>query len=47
MLRNVIVVVALALGLYCIGVVVSADSERLHISLGAPGLFAGRALAGE
>jgi hypothetical protein len=46
MLRNCIVVAALAIGLYCIGVIISADSER-HISLGAPTFFASRALAGE
>ena len=47
MLRNCIVVAALVVGLYCIGVIVSADSDRQHISLGAPTFFVSAALAGQ
>jgi hypothetical protein len=47
MLRNCIVVAALILGLYCIGVIINADSNGQRISLGAPTFIASAAQAGQ
>lgn len=47
MLRNFVVVGALVFGLFCVGVIVNADTGEHVVSLGAPTFIASAAWSGE